>query len=115
MCSFDPRLVPQIPMLSYPSRSSQSIALRTSITACLVASIVRAMFDDKGRSIEQAGPSTPVEVSGLDVVPTAGEAFVVVDDITRAREVATQMTKPAENVPAAADLLENFARLRRVG
>jgi UDP:flavonoid glycosyltransferase YjiC (YdhE family) len=35
--------------------------------------------------------------------------------VTRAREVATQMTKPAENVPAAADLLENFARLRRVG
>jgi UDP:flavonoid glycosyltransferase YjiC (YdhE family) len=35
--------------------------------------------------------------------------------VTRAREVATQMTKPAENVAAAADLLENFARLRRVG
>jgi UDP:flavonoid glycosyltransferase YjiC (YdhE family) len=35
--------------------------------------------------------------------------------VTRAREVATRMTKPAENVPAAADLLENFARLRRVG
>jgi UDP:flavonoid glycosyltransferase YjiC (YdhE family) len=34
---------------------------------------------------------------------------------TRAREVATRMTKPAENVAAAADLLENFARLRRVG
>jgi UDP:flavonoid glycosyltransferase YjiC (YdhE family) len=35
--------------------------------------------------------------------------------VTRAREVATRMTKPAENVAAAADLLENFARLRRVG
>jgi UDP:flavonoid glycosyltransferase YjiC (YdhE family) len=35
--------------------------------------------------------------------------------VTRAREVATRMTKPAENVPAVADLLENFARLRRVG
>ena len=49
---------------------------------------VRALFDDKGRSVEQAGPSTPVEVSGLDSVPTAGEKFAVIDDITRAREIA---------------------------
>jgi UDP:flavonoid glycosyltransferase YjiC (YdhE family) len=35
--------------------------------------------------------------------------------VTRAREVATRMTKPAENVAAVADLVENFARLRRVG
>jgi translation initiation factor IF-2 len=49
---------------------------------------VRAIFNDTGRSIEEAGPSTPVEVSGLDVVPTAGENFAVVEDIARAREVA---------------------------
>jgi len=49
---------------------------------------IRALFDDHGRSIEQAGPSRPVEVSGLDVVPTAGENFAVTDDIARAREVA---------------------------
>jgi translation initiation factor IF-2 len=49
---------------------------------------VRALFDDKGRSLDQAGPSTPVEVSGLDVVPSAGEAFAVVEDVSRAREVA---------------------------
>jgi translation initiation factor IF-2 len=49
---------------------------------------VRALFDDKGRSIEEAGPSTPVEVSGLDVVPSAGENFGVVHDIAAAREVA---------------------------
>jgi UDP:flavonoid glycosyltransferase YjiC (YdhE family) len=35
--------------------------------------------------------------------------------VTRAREIATQMTKPAASVAAAADLMENFARLRRVG
>jgi UDP:flavonoid glycosyltransferase YjiC (YdhE family) len=35
--------------------------------------------------------------------------------VTRAREIATRMTKPAESVAAAADLAENFARLRRVG
>jgi translation initiation factor IF-2 len=49
---------------------------------------VRAMFDDKGRSVPEAGPSTPVEVSGLDAVPTAGEKFAVADDISRAREIA---------------------------
>jgi translation initiation factor IF-2 len=49
---------------------------------------VRSLFDDQGHSIEEAGPSTPVEVSGLDVVPTAGENFAVIDDISRAREVA---------------------------
>ncbi|MFO0909958.1 MAG: translation initiation factor IF-2 [Isosphaeraceae bacterium] len=49
---------------------------------------VRALFDDKGRSVAEAGPSTPVEVSGLDAVPTAGEKFGVVDDIAQAREIA---------------------------
>ena len=49
---------------------------------------VRALFDDKGRSVTEAGPSTPVEVSGLDAVPTAGEKFAVVDDISHAREIA---------------------------
>jgi translation initiation factor IF-2 len=49
---------------------------------------VRALFDDKGRSVPEAGPSTPVEVSGLDEVPTAGEKFAVVDDISQARDIA---------------------------
>ncbi len=48
---------------------------------------VRALFDDKGRPLQSAGPSTPVEVSGLDEVPTAGEKFAVIDDIARAREI----------------------------
>ncbi len=49
---------------------------------------VRALFDDQGRLLTEAGPSTPVEVSGLDAVPTAGEKFAVVDDISQAREIA---------------------------
>jgi len=48
---------------------------------------VRAIFDDKGQSILEAGPSMPVEVSGLDAVPTAGEKFAVIDDITKARDI----------------------------
>ncbi len=49
---------------------------------------VRALFNDLGQPVDEAGPSTPVEVSGLDSVPTAGEKFGVIDDITRARDVA---------------------------
>lgn len=49
---------------------------------------VRALFNDLGQSVQQAGPSTPVEISGLDLVPTAGERFAALDDITRAREIA---------------------------
>src|ERR1700722_9459639 len=41
---------------------------------------VRAMFDDRGRAIKQAGPSTPVEVLGLQGVPEAGDQFQVADE-----------------------------------
>jgi translation initiation factor IF-2 len=49
---------------------------------------VRAMFDDKGASITEAGPATPVEVLGLQGVPQAGESFQVVDDISRAQGIS---------------------------
>ncbi len=49
---------------------------------------VRAMLDDKGRQIKTAGPSSPVEVLGLDGVPTAGEPFVIVENESRAREIS---------------------------
>jgi translation initiation factor IF-2 len=49
---------------------------------------VRAMLDDKGRPLKDAGPSTPVEVLGLAGIPSAGEPFVVVEDESRAREIS---------------------------
>jgi translation initiation factor IF-2 len=49
---------------------------------------VRAMIDDKGRQVTEAGPSFPVEVLGLSVVPSAGDPFTVVENEARAREVA---------------------------
>ncbi len=49
---------------------------------------VRAMLDDKGRQIKEAGPSLPVEVLGLGGVPMAGDALTVVENDERAREVA---------------------------
>ena len=49
---------------------------------------VRAMIDDKGKQVKEAGPSVPVEVLGLSAVPAAGEPFTVVENEARAREVA---------------------------
>jgi translation initiation factor IF-2 len=49
---------------------------------------VRAMIDDKGRQVKEAGPSVPVEVLGLSAVPSAGDSFSVVENDARAREVA---------------------------
>lgn len=49
---------------------------------------VRAMFDEKGRSVKEAGPSIPVQVLGLSSTPNAGDDVVVVADEKRAREVA---------------------------
>jgi translation initiation factor IF-2 len=49
---------------------------------------VRALVDDKGRQIKEAGPSVPVEVLGMSAVPGAGEPFTVVENEARAREVA---------------------------
>ncbi|HEV2078534.1 MAG TPA: translation initiation factor IF-2 [Allosphingosinicella sp.] len=49
---------------------------------------VRAMIDDKGRQVKEAGPSVPVEVLGLSAVPSAGDPFSVVENDARAREVA---------------------------
>ncbi|WP_456407232.1 translation initiation factor IF-2 [Thiolapillus sp.] len=49
---------------------------------------VRTMFDENGKTVEAAGPSTPVEVLGLSGVPQAGDSMVALPDEKKAREVA---------------------------
>ncbi|HEY3706260.1 MAG TPA: translation initiation factor IF-2 [Terracidiphilus sp.] len=49
---------------------------------------VRAMFDDRGRAIVEAGPSTPVEVLGLEAMPDSGDTFLVVADRDKAKGIA---------------------------
>ena len=51
---------------------------------------IRAMTDDKGRSVKSAGPSVPVEIFGLDGVPAAGDEFNAVENERMARELAEQ-------------------------
>ncbi len=49
---------------------------------------VRAMFNDRGEAVTEAGPATPVEVLGLQGVPEAGESFQVVADVSRAQQIS---------------------------
>ncbi|WP_046228025.1 translation initiation factor IF-2 [Paenibacillus dauci] len=49
---------------------------------------IRAMVNDKGRRLKEAGPSTPVEITGLTEVPQAGDPFMVFEDERKARSIA---------------------------
>jgi len=51
---------------------------------------VRDMLDDRGKNIEEAGPATPVEISGIDEVPDAGDKFYVVGSLKQAEQIAEQ-------------------------
>ncbi|AJP73294.1 translation initiation factor IF-2 [Sphingomonas hengshuiensis] len=67
---------------------------------------VRALIDDKGRQIKEAGPSMPVEVLGLSGVPMSGDPLQVVENEARAREVAeyrqgVALQKRTTNAPAS--------------
>jgi translation initiation factor IF-2 len=71
---------------------------------------VRAMIDDQGRQVKEAGPSFPVEVLGLSAVPSAGDPFTVVENEARAREVAVyrQSVLDKKRTTAAPVSLENM-------
>jgi translation initiation factor IF-2 len=51
---------------------------------------VRAMFDERGQRVEVAHPSQPVQVTGLDGIPQAGDVFVVLQDERETREISTK-------------------------
>jgi translation initiation factor IF-2 len=57
---------------------------------------VRRMYDDLGRTIDSAGPSVPVRITGLDEVPNADDPFVVVPDLSTAREIAEERKARAQ-------------------
>jgi translation initiation factor IF-2 len=62
---------------------------------------VRAMFDDRGNTLEVAGPSTPAEVLGLEGLPQAGDQFVVVTDREKARDISEYREQKAREAQLA--------------
>jgi translation initiation factor IF-2 len=77
---------------------------------------VRSMLDDRGRRVEEAAPSMPVEVHGISGVPQAGDEFVVVADEKRAKQVAAHRQlkmREAELSKVTKVTLDNlFARIK---
>ena len=79
---------------------------------------VREMTDDRGRSVQQAGPATPVELSGIDEIPDAGDKFYITDTLKKAEEVATQYRDNERNQQLAKQTrvtLDNFAEQLQAG
>jgi len=60
-----------------------------NVIAGPVVGRVRALIDDRGRSVKQAGPSTPVGMLGLDALPSPGDSFQSVTDPAKARQIAS--------------------------
>jgi translation initiation factor IF-2 len=62
---------------------------------------VRALIDDRGQNQQEAGPSTPIEVLGLNGAPLAGDDFVVAENESRARDIADFRQRRRRNAVAA--------------
>ena len=65
-----------------------TLAVGDTFIAGTIVSKVRALIDDRGRNVRQAPPSTPVEVLGLDGLPSPGDTFQVINDPAKARQIA---------------------------
>ncbi len=72
---------------------------------------VRALVDDQGKRVKEAGPSVPVEVLGLNGTPEAGDVLNVVDTEAQAREIAEYREKAAKEKRAAAGAATTLEQL----
>ncbi|HEY2889238.1 MAG TPA: translation initiation factor IF-2 [Dongiaceae bacterium] len=75
---------------------------------------VRAMIDDHGQPVNEAGPATPVEVLGLQEAPLAGDGFAVVEDESRARQVSEfrgTRLRAQQSGPGRGTLEQQFSRI----
>jgi len=75
---------------------------------------VRAMFDDMGRQVKEAGPSQPVEVLGFEELPSAGDTLVVVDSEKTARSIAQKLREKREKEEATAQSVRLEDIYRRI-
>lgn len=79
---------------------------------------VRDMTDDRGRSLSEAGPATPLELSGIDRVPDAGDRFYVTDSLQRAEQIAAHYRETERQNQLATKTkvsLENLAQQLKAG
>lgn len=79
---------------------------------------IKAMFNERNKKIDKAGPSTPVLILGLDGAPTAGESFVVMDSEQEARTIANkreQLKREQDNRTKKGLTLEELARRKALG
>jgi len=80
---------------------------------------VRALLDERGQPVDEAGPSIPVQILGFDGVPSAGDAFIAVADAAEAREIAQKrqrLEREAQNRRSArGGTLEDFSRAMQEG
>ncbi len=67
------------------------------------------MMDDKGRRVKEAGPSTPVEILGLNDVPNAGEIFVACENDKEARNFAETFVSEGQRETAGRDQVQNVS------
>jgi len=77
---------------------------------------VRALINDRGQTVDEAGPATPVEVLGLNGTPMAGDDFTVVESEARAREIAEfrqrKKREAANAATARGSLQDMFSRIQ---
>jgi translation initiation factor IF-2 len=66
-----------------------TLSVGDNVIAGPVVGKVRALIDDRGRNLKTAGPSTPVELLGLESLPSPGDSFQQVADAAKARQIAT--------------------------
>jgi translation initiation factor IF-2 len=80
---------------------------------------VRALFDERGKTVKSAGPSTPVQILGFEGVPAAGDSFVVVPDAAEARDIAQKRQRLEREAQSRrsqrAASLEDFSRQIKEG
>jgi translation initiation factor IF-2 len=80
---------------------------------------VRALYDERGKAVKEAGPSTPVQILGFGGVPAAGDTFAVVTDAVEAREIAQKrqrLEREAQNRRSQKGTsLEDFSRALKEG
>ena len=75
-----------------------TLRIGDSVVVGTVIGKIRAMVDDKGRKVTQAGPSTPVSIMGLDEVPNAGDILFAVDEKLTKKVAEERKNKEKENM-----------------